>query len=83
LIAPPPINMLSAYAEEFEGGTIKSQRLADQYRLKAAELGCEFLDAGTIVKASKKDGLHWEPADHTKMARAIANKTLELFTVPH
>jgi lysophospholipase L1-like esterase len=74
LIAPSPISKLSDYAEEFEGGTIKSQHLADHYRLKAAELGCEFLDAGTLVNSSKKDGLHWESADHKKMARAIANK---------
>jgi len=78
LVAPPPIGKLSDYAEEFKGGTIKSLHLADHYRLKAAELGCEFLDAGTVIQSSKKDGIHWESADHKKIARAIANKIIDL-----
>jgi lysophospholipase L1-like esterase len=76
LVAPPPIDMLSDYAEEFEGGTIKSQDLAEHYRLKAVELGCEFLNAGAVIQSSKKDGIHWESADHKKIARAIANKII-------
>ena len=73
LIAPPPISKLSDYAEEFEGGTIKSNHLADHYCRKAAELGCKFLDAGTVIQSSKKDGIHWESAEHKKIAQAIAN----------
>jgi len=74
LVAPSPLGKLSDYAEEFEGGVKKSLQLAEKYRQKATELECEYLDAGALIHPSKKDGIHWEPAEHSKLAKAIAEK---------
>jgi lysophospholipase L1-like esterase len=72
LVTPAPLGKLGDYAEEFEGGVKKSQQLAEKYRQKAKELGCEYLDAGAVIQVSKKDGIHWDPAEHAKLAKAIA-----------
>jgi lysophospholipase L1-like esterase len=72
LIAPPPLGILSVYAEEFEGGTEKSQELSEYFRDRAREAGCEFLDAGAVIRSSPLDGIHFDQEEHAKLARAIA-----------
>ncbi len=72
LICPPPLGKLTAFAEMFEGGVEKSRRLAPFYREQAESRGCEFLDAGEIVRSSDGDGLHLDPEMHMKLGRAVA-----------
>ena len=72
LVAPPPLTRLSDYAEEFEDGPAKSLLLGKYYRQRAAELGCGFLDAGSVITSSPQDGLHINPENHQKLAAAVA-----------
>jgi lysophospholipase L1-like esterase len=72
LVAPAPLGRLSGDADEFEGGEAKSIRLAGYYAQHAQELGCDFLDAGKIIKTSDLDGVHLEPGEHKKLAEAVA-----------
>ena len=72
LMAPPPLARLSQWAEMLEGGTEKSVLLAPRYRAVAAERGCAFLDAGTIIRTSDVDGVHFDAAEHAALGRAVA-----------
>jgi lysophospholipase L1-like esterase len=74
LVCPPALGVMGEYAEEFLGGLEKSQKLAGFYRLRARELGCEFLDVGSLVSSSNADGVHIDPAGHEKLGKAIAEK---------
>jgi len=76
LIAPPPLAKLAGtnFAEMFDGGEEKSRQLASAYQRIAAEVGCEFLDAGSVIVSSPVDAIHFEPEEHQKLAQAIAKK---------
>ncbi|MCE1253229.1 MAG: SGNH/GDSL hydrolase family protein [Anaerolineae bacterium] len=80
LVAPPPLGPLGSYAAEFSGGTAKSLELAAQFQQRAVEQGCLFLDAGSVIKSSSGDGVHFDAPEHQKLGLAIAaliHKTLE------
>ena len=73
LIAPPPTRVAGTLFEEMLAGSDeKSQGLGEQYGLVAAELGCEFFDASTVIASSKLDGIHLEPGEHVKLGKAVA-----------
>jgi lysophospholipase L1-like esterase len=78
LVAPPPLARLTLLADEFEGGSAKSQRLADCYAAEAAELGCAFLDAGRVIRSSNVDGIHLDAEEHEKLGVAVAARVREL-----
>jgi lysophospholipase L1-like esterase len=73
LIAPPPLAKLSCLGDMFHGGTEKSQRLGAAYRPQAEKYGAAFLDAGTVIRTSDIDGVHFEAAEHAKLGKAVAN----------
>lgn len=72
LIAPPPLAKLTFLGDMFAGGFEKSQRLGAVYRPQAEKYGAAFLDAGTIIRTSDTDGVHFEPAEHAKLGKAVA-----------
>lgn len=72
LMAPPPLARLTAFAEMFEGGTEKSLLLARHFGAVAAELGCDFLDAGSVIRSSDIDGIHFEAEEHRVLGEAVA-----------
>jgi lysophospholipase L1-like esterase len=72
LIAPPPLGHLTEYAETFTGGVEKSKKLGTYYRDAAEARGCRFLDAGTVISASSRDGLHFDPEGHRKLGERVA-----------
>ena len=72
LVAPPPILEAGCLAEIFEGGAIKSQRLADAYAAIARRHGTGFLDAGEVIVSSPLDGVHFDAEEHGKLGRAVA-----------
>jgi lysophospholipase L1-like esterase len=74
LVSPPPLAKLTEFADMFAGGGPKSQKLAELYRTKAEELGCLFLDAGSVVQTSGADGVHWEPEGHARFAGLIGTE---------
>lgn len=72
LIAPPPVLEAGCLADIFEGGAVKSQRLAEAYGAVAKRHGCGFLDAGEVIVSSPVDGVHFDAAEHGKLGRAVA-----------
>ena len=81
LICPPPLARLSELAEMFEGGVRKSKGLAKHFQAKAEELGCFFSDAGSVIKTSNIDGVHWEPDQHVRFAEALKEKILSILNL--
>ena len=82
LVAPPPIAEVGFLAPMLAGGSEKSRRLAQLYRTVAAELGAEFLDAGSVIRVSAVDGLHFECEQHHLLGAALAQKIRAMFPVP-
>lgn len=80
IVAPPPLGKLTQYAEMFEDGMAKSQRLGAYYKQVAEEQGVHFLDAGEIIVASDLDGIHFEPEEHGKLGQAVAIKVIDILT---
>ena len=78
LMAPPPVARLTESAEMFEGAAAKSKKLGEHYRRVAAERGCAFLDAGSVIVSSDVDGIHFDPPEHGKLGRAVAERVKEL-----
>ena len=72
LIAPPPIAKLTNYAEMFEGGREKSVLLGQRYREVAEREGVTFLDAGSVIRCSDLDGIHYEADQHELLGLAAA-----------
>jgi lysophospholipase L1-like esterase len=72
LIAPPPILEVGCLAEMFAGGAAKSQAFAKHYAAVATRLGVGFLDAGSVVKSSPVDGIHFDQPEHLKLGMAVA-----------
>ena len=72
LVAPPPVLEAGCLAEIFEGGAVKSQRLAGTYAGVATRHGAAFLDAGEVIVSSPLDGVHFDAEEHAKLGRAVA-----------
>ena len=62
VVSPPPTcDSFTEYAEMFIGAPPKSHRLAAEYSRMAAERGVHFFDAGSVIKSSPVDGIHFDP----------------------
>jgi lysophospholipase L1-like esterase len=73
IMAPPPLGKLTEWAETFQGGIEKSNKLAVYYKSTASSYGCQFFDTATVIQSSKLDGLHFDPEEHYKLGTAVAN----------
>ena len=71
LVCPSPLGKLSEFATMFSGGTEKGLELARFFKERVEIVGCHFFDAGTVVRTSSIDGVHWEPEYHRKFAEAL------------
>jgi lysophospholipase L1-like esterase len=70
----PPSTVRSATFKHVFGDCVPvSKKLAPFMAQLAENDGVEFLDAGKIIKSSKIDGIHLEPAEHRKLAAAVAD----------
>jgi len=74
LICPPPLAPLAGlpFGEMFAGGEEKSRLLAPHFARIACDHGCHFLDAGTVIATSRRDGIHLDPDQHRLLAEAVA-----------
>jgi hypothetical protein len=63
-----------------EGGTEKSLRLAALYGETARQMGCAFLDVGSLIRSSDIDGVHFEEKDHHTLGAALAVQVKKLLT---
>lgn len=72
LISPPPLGKLSPFMKLFFKGREKvSKELAGLYKIGAKASGVGFLDSSKYVKTSTVDGVHLDPAEQKKLARAV------------
>lgn len=78
MVAPPPVGKLSYFREMFTGAEEVSQRMAGRFRQYAAELGCAYLNAGSIIVSSEADGIHFDAGEHRKLAEAVAAEVLKI-----
>ena len=78
VMSPPPLAKLTDYAEMFEDGPAKSQKLGPYYKQVAKEQGVHFLDAGEHIVSSDLDGIHFDPEEHKKFGEIVARKVLEI-----
>lgn len=56
----------------------ESQKLSEYYKIVASRYDCDFLDANTVCKVGKSDGVHMTAASHKALAAYIyeyVNKT--------
>lgn len=72
LIAPPPILETGRLELTFRGGAAKSAGLAKHYAAVAQLTGTAFLDAGTVIRSSPLDGIHFDATEHAKLGKAVA-----------
>jgi lysophospholipase L1-like esterase len=79
IVAPPPVRTPKGpIAPKFEGAAAKSQDLAAELAKVASELGCPFVDAGTMVTTSAEDGVHLDADQHLALAHALAQEVARL-----
>ena len=75
IVAPPKISKNILYGNfsfQFNEKSIeKSHKIGEIYRTVTEEYNCLFLDLDKIIKVSTKDGLHYEPEAHKKIAQEI------------
>ncbi len=72
LMSPPPVAKLTEFAEMFEGAQEKSKQLPAYYSQYAEERGCSFFDTGSLIRCSDADGIHFEPEEHVKLGKKVA-----------
>ena len=73
MVCPPATVDSPGFKHLFGDSVALSKKLAPLYRQLAKEIGVAFLDAGTVVTSSAVDGIHFEPAEHLKLAHALAH----------
>jgi lysophospholipase L1-like esterase len=78
LLAPPPVERLTDFAEMFAGSREKSQRLGAEFRAVAEERGCAFLDTSTVIRCSDVDGIHFDPEQLPLLAEAVREQVVRL-----
>lgn len=83
VVAPPAIRQPqgqidASVAAKFSGGVDKCQGLAEAYQAVCIQLGCAFFDAGSVVTASKVDGVHLDVDQHLILGQALASMVATL-----
>lgn len=72
LISPAHVLELDNGKEGWDGAQAKSEEFAHYYKLRAKELGCHFLDVARFIEPCKKEGIHWLPEEHIKLANKLS-----------
>lgn len=78
LIAPPPIAKLTDFDQMFAGAAEKSRLFADYYARAAGWYGLPFFDAGSVIRSSDVDGIHFDADQHRRLGEALAKRVREL-----
>ena len=73
VVAPPPMGTPHGpIAPKFDGAPARSAGLAPAYEQMCRETGCHFFDAGSVVAASKVDGVHLDCEQHATLGTALS-----------
>lgn len=75
LVAPPPLRETEnpILAKLVETSMEQSRRLAPVYSELAAETGCGFFDAGTVIQRTSIDGVHLDAEAHHALGKALGD----------
>jgi lysophospholipase L1-like esterase len=65
-------------AQKFDGAEKRCAGLAEAYARVAADLGCHFFDAGTVVSVSSVDGVHLDADQHPRLGDTLAEVVLRI-----
>jgi lysophospholipase L1-like esterase len=72
MVCPPPTVESVGFVHMFGNSVELSKRMIHHYKILAKESGVLFFEAGTVISTSPVDGIHLEPAEHRKLAEAVA-----------
>lgn len=79
VVAPPPMGTpQGTIAPKFDGGAARSAGLAPAFEQMCRETGCHFFDAGSVVAASKVDGVHLDTEPHATLGTALSGVVASL-----
>jgi lysophospholipase L1-like esterase len=80
LMSPPPLAPVTAKSELWGFGESleRSRELGRLYELTASLKGAHFLDAGSVIETSPRDGVHLEPDAHATLGAAVAARVREI-----
>jgi lysophospholipase L1-like esterase len=73
MVCPPPTVHSRVFEAVFGDCVELSKKLPPYYEQYARETGAIFLDAGKTIRSSEADGIHFEPEEHRKLAKAVAD----------
>jgi lysophospholipase L1-like esterase len=77
MVCPPPVADSPDFRKKFGdmfGDCVEiSRRLPPYFRQAAGECGAAWFDAGSVIRSSAADGIHWEKEEHRKLAEALAD----------
>jgi lysophospholipase L1-like esterase len=79
VISPAPLSKLTEFEQMLRGGVEKSRALAALYAELARARGCPFFDAGTVIRCSDLDGVHFEAPAHRALGEAVAREVKKIF----
>ncbi|PMJ99496.1 SGNH/GDSL hydrolase family protein [Vibrio sp. 10N.261.55.A7] len=74
LVSPTHVLEVDPLKEGFTNAEEKSKQLGHYYKRRAEELGCHFIDAASFIQPCQREGIHWQPDQHSKFAKALAQK---------
>ncbi len=73
IVCPPQAKAAcGTMREKFDGAEKRGAGLAEAYARVAADLGCYFFDAGTVVSVSSVDGVHLDADQHPRLGDALS-----------
>jgi lysophospholipase L1-like esterase len=79
IVAPPRSGTATGLmSDKFAGARQQSAGLGDAFAAVAAEMGCAFVDAGSIIKPSSIDGVHLDADQHEVLARHLLEPVKQL-----
>lgn len=81
LISPALVNEhADKPLEGMNGAEEKSKQFSKYYKEVAERQNCEFLDISQYVQPSIKDGCHFDPESHAKVAETLEKKIVSIFS---
>jgi lysophospholipase L1-like esterase len=72
VVCPPPIEVVGIFTTLFAGADRKSRELPQRLKEITQRSGAHFFDAGSVIRSSPVDGIHFDAAAHVALGHAIA-----------
>jgi lysophospholipase L1-like esterase len=77
MVCPPPTvdspGFRLKFGDMFGDCAEISRRLPPYFKQAAEECGAAWFDAGSVIRSSPADGIHFEQEEHKKLAEALAD----------